>query len=1028
VNFIPDREIDLTQNDLLKLYPHVKTLAEIIKNAETPFTIGLFGGWGSGKSSIIKTLKNVLENNGASKIKVFIYDAWKYSKDSFRKTFILELLSFAGLKLMEEVREQFYISESETKQWGFSKIINYQKSTTKIRSTIMYPEQFEAIFDEMIKKIMNKGKGAFKYIKNTPNCCTLNEKLIIVIDNIDRCHKNLMFELLLTIKSFLEKRGVIFVIPIDDSELKKYLEESGYNANEFLRKMFNTSLSIRKFSEGDLYDFAKKLCEKYELKLPDAVISLVVQEFAKSPRKIIQFLNVFQTELELFRNQERNGNIPKGIATENLDVLAKILIIRDEIPKLYKVLRENPSILDEINWQIMKKNPLIMEGESNFGIVNYSERSLKVDDLEIEVTPNQYRFLMRTQNISIKNLEAFIVNRDVFRDLPDEIYNLVLSQDWRSIKHFLEKKKIPFEKLMEFILKIFKQEVIDRRLWNTSGYNLFSLVFKIANDKKFSREFWNMFIKKGAFNDIKSALNNEHFEDLIFEFTPNLLVSFSKILKSYGDDSLIKVIAKTINHIPDKDNNNVLELLKEFVIQFSDEIESLKMIKSKFSGILKIDPSIYEEFEEMLGNNIINLIDEEFLENFINTIQQTPGEENTSEKVNIIRIYHRANKLNDELLEKYVKKALLFSNTADWNTLKFWLENLRGFIESVDEKNTALYNTIFKSLSSRFSFLNTNYIKGQKSKIHILCYKAFLTLAMELYTITNNFDSQIHSWLNTFFNRNESSEVYLYVNELFFEIVDDYKTYDWPFAQSVINKFKNLEDWEQKKKLAKTLTLMLKKTQEDKGLQENQIEDILNSYLDLIEAFSERKEIVINWIKETLVNDVIRNSLKKIMKMMEINDLVKYIEIIKELGDKELTKIAIEGVFSDEECVSLQERLNALETAKIDKKILKSVIEEVLKDLTEDKNPEFYSCFLEFIVENHLLNREINKELVDKLKLWLTSKEPEKNILALKLLSEIEIPPEKKEVIKALINDLDTELFTDENKELFEKVKKKASD
>ena len=53
--YIPDKEINLENKDLLGAKPYVETLSEIIRKTNTPFTIGLFGGWGVGKSSIIKT-------------------------------------------------------------------------------------------------------------------------------------------------------------------------------------------------------------------------------------------------------------------------------------------------------------------------------------------------------------------------------------------------------------------------------------------------------------------------------------------------------------------------------------------------------------------------------------------------------------------------------------------------------------------------------------------------------------------------------------------------------------------------------------------------------------------------------------------------------------------------------------------------------------------------------------------------------------------------------------------------------------
>jgi len=43
-----------TEIDALDFTPYVETLADIIQTGDTPWTIGVFGTWGSGKTSLIQ--------------------------------------------------------------------------------------------------------------------------------------------------------------------------------------------------------------------------------------------------------------------------------------------------------------------------------------------------------------------------------------------------------------------------------------------------------------------------------------------------------------------------------------------------------------------------------------------------------------------------------------------------------------------------------------------------------------------------------------------------------------------------------------------------------------------------------------------------------------------------------------------------------------------------------------------------------------------------------------------------------------
>ena len=110
--FIHDRErvLDST-NDLLKTSVYSENLVRVIEN--TPknkvFTIGVFGGWGTGKSSVIRTAQDTIEK-AYSDVKFITYDAWKYANDSFRRMFLLKIQQELKMQQTEEM-QRFYQSE-----------------------------------------------------------------------------------------------------------------------------------------------------------------------------------------------------------------------------------------------------------------------------------------------------------------------------------------------------------------------------------------------------------------------------------------------------------------------------------------------------------------------------------------------------------------------------------------------------------------------------------------------------------------------------------------------------------------------------------------------------------------------------------------------------------------------------------------------------------------------------------------------------------------------------------------------------
>lgn len=66
-------------------------LAQIINTAEPGRIIGLLGGWGSGKSSVVKFLQDELKGKKSSaglRNEVFVFDAWKHQQDPIRRAFL----------------------------------------------------------------------------------------------------------------------------------------------------------------------------------------------------------------------------------------------------------------------------------------------------------------------------------------------------------------------------------------------------------------------------------------------------------------------------------------------------------------------------------------------------------------------------------------------------------------------------------------------------------------------------------------------------------------------------------------------------------------------------------------------------------------------------------------------------------------------------------------------------------------------------------------------------------------------------
>jgi hypothetical protein len=224
---------------------------------------------------------------------------------------------------------------------------------------IFAPEQFEECFNDMIPRVFENGiiHNYSKWIMGNKYISGL-EKLVIVIDNIDRCPKDKAYELITNIKNFLStQKNVVFLIPVDDEALKRHIIKEEKNdtkeADEFLRKFFNVTIRIKPFKRFDLYDFTNKLNKENQLNFNPTTIDIVSKGYATNPRRILQFFNDLMCELKIF---ELNNDLEFIKTHESL--ICKMLILRQEWPDFYKMISINANLINESDdktFEFMKK-------------------------------------------------------------------------------------------------------------------------------------------------------------------------------------------------------------------------------------------------------------------------------------------------------------------------------------------------------------------------------------------------------------------------------------------------------------------------------------------------------------------------------------------------------------------------------------------------------------------------------------------------------------------------------------------------
>ena len=79
---INDLPIDNPDNDLLGMADFARTLAQFVSRVEPPFTLGIYGDWGEGKTSFVNLLRRELRDDAEKTerpMKFIAFQSWRYS-------------------------------------------------------------------------------------------------------------------------------------------------------------------------------------------------------------------------------------------------------------------------------------------------------------------------------------------------------------------------------------------------------------------------------------------------------------------------------------------------------------------------------------------------------------------------------------------------------------------------------------------------------------------------------------------------------------------------------------------------------------------------------------------------------------------------------------------------------------------------------------------------------------------------------------------------------------------------------------
>ena len=379
--------------DTLGYKQQADAIRDLIIECKTPYAIGISGRWGSGKTSLMKYIMASLNGKPLSHRLKFHDKTINDEEESRKFKSVIDLYPDKGqikhivpiwfnpweyenhdepfVELLKEIHHFFNttILLNSTKKIahtsiraGLDILANFFNLGDNPASHIQSlgekyeqdhfaythrSQQFKLLFQTAVEKLLTGAIGG-KLDKNA--------RLVIFIDDLDRCEENVIGRLLKEIKQHLSTQYCVFVFGYDRHHIEKALSQNNNRSlkesRAYLEKLFQSTIYIKQPDktklttyineqlnpETGLYTFVNNRSNQ------TALTTFLLDILDPNPRRMKYFFTAFHLHVKAnIRFQNKSA-----IKLDDLQRLALMVYLKLFYEAIYSALENDPTVLSAI--------------------------------------------------------------------------------------------------------------------------------------------------------------------------------------------------------------------------------------------------------------------------------------------------------------------------------------------------------------------------------------------------------------------------------------------------------------------------------------------------------------------------------------------------------------------------------------------------------------------------------------------------------------------------------------------------------
>ena len=352
-------EAHARQADGLGFDAYAQVLAQSALDTPGPFTIGVFGEWGTGKTSLMRLIQSRL--SGEPNVATVWFNAWRYEKEEHPivplvGTIVRELESHTAFSQRFGDSAKKLIRALRAVAYGFSatstvRIPGFAEVEASFVAKDMIDRQEKLTPDPLLDRSLYY--GAFNSLESLQ--LERDLRVVILIDDLDRCFPDQAIRLLESIKLVLAQRGFIFVLGVARQVIEGYLHHryaTKYGITDFKGQLYLDKIVQLPFhippATGRMDEFCAQILDDQPAAVTGqlaGVLPTIGEALGANPRAVIRFVNNILIDFAI-NSELADAGLMERIP---LDYFAISRSLEDRWPEVYSPLITSAQLADKVS-------------------------------------------------------------------------------------------------------------------------------------------------------------------------------------------------------------------------------------------------------------------------------------------------------------------------------------------------------------------------------------------------------------------------------------------------------------------------------------------------------------------------------------------------------------------------------------------------------------------------------------------------------------------------------------------------------